>query len=903
MAEEKIIFQVDIDASEAQKEAEKLTLSIEEQRAELARLKKAYKDGQISSEQYARETVKLKNSISEQSKELRIQNKALTASANSVGALRAEASKLQRQLDKTDFQSPKYKELEDRLSEVRKRINGADEAVENFRGNVGNYQSAFTGAFDKIGVSLNAVFGPAAIAATIGAGIAAFASYQQQVEKTRLQVAALTKTQGAELNRLTAQIQSLAQVYDEDVNEVLLATNALSQQLGISQTEAAEKIAQGFAVGANASGEFLESIKEFGPQFAQAGLSADAFVQVIAKGVETGTFTNTAADAVAEFNKRATGDLKKFEKAVLELEKQTGDTFAKNLVAGVKAGTTTTGQALQTVSAQIAKLPPQSVAAQKALTEMFGGPGETAGVKFIASLSTINTSLDEATQKAEGFASIQERQRAAQEEINLVFAELAGASGSFFTQARVTATEFAAKGLRFIVDSVLAIVNYFIDLYNESTVLRIAFNSVGFVAKQAFSGIITAAKLAINIFKSFGRILKGVFTLDLDEIKGGFQQAFSESAEIVSDFGKQAGKDFNEALKNITSKEKVKAVTLSPPEVAQAKAEYKKVGKATAKAFVEEQTKEEKKAREKAQKEALEAEEKAAEIRVRNAKAAAERAVIATEEGTARRLAAEIALLQAERDAKLLSDQLTNEERLLIEDQYFAAKAEKEAAFREFQKAEANKSIQEQEAETQRLAELQAQAVEGAISFASNSVAQIVSVVDEGSETYKGFAILQAKIDTINATIAAYKSTAAIPIIGPTLAPAAAVAAATFGAVKIAQITGFADGGFTGAGLFPDWTGHKVAGIVHDGEYVIPKRMVNSAKFAPVISGLETARTRGFADGGFTSRSASASVESALSQTSDIVRIVESIPPPVVRVSDINKVNNRNMRRESKVSQ
>lgn len=71
--------------------------------------------------------------------------------------------------------------------------------------------------------------------------------------------------------------------------------------------------------------------------------------------------------------------------------------------------------------------------------------------------------------------------------------------------------------------------------------------------------------------------------------------------------------------------------------------------------------------------------------------------------------------------------------------------------------------------------------------------------------------------------------------------------------VAIGKVTAqkFASGGFTGAGMpFTDETGHRPAGVVHGGEWVSPQWMVNSPKYAPIISALESERLRGFALGG-----------------------------------------------------
>ncbi|NEM96160.1 coiled-coil domain-containing protein [Pontibacter burrus] len=60
----------------------------------------------------------------------------------------------------------------------------------------------------------------------------------------------------------------------------------------------------------------------------------------------------------------------------------------------------------------------------------------------------------------------------------------------------------------------------------------------------------------------------------------------------------------------------------------------------------------------------------------------------------------------------------------------------------------------------------------------------------------------------------------------------------------------FAEGGYTGDGYgAPDSSGHKPAGIVHAGEYVLPKWMVNSNP--SLVASLEQQRLRGYATGGY----------------------------------------------------
>jgi len=70
----------------------------------------------------------------------------------------------------------------------------------------------------------------------------------------------------------------------------------------------------------------------------------------------------------------------------------------------------------------------------------------------------------------------------------------------------------------------------------------------------------------------------------------------------------------------------------------------------------------------------------------------------------------------------------------------------------------------------------------------------------------------------------------------------------------------FAEGGYTGEGFgTPDSSGFKQAGVVHEGEYVVPKNVLESQRGASLVGALEAMRTSrpqpfssiGFANGGF----------------------------------------------------
>lgn len=83
-------------------------------------------------------------------------------------------------------------------------------------------------------------------------------------------------------------------------------------------------------------------------------------------------------------------------------------------------------------------------------------------------------------------------------------------------------------------------------------------------------------------------------------------------------------------------------------------------------------------------------------------------------------------------------------------------------------------------------------------------------------------------------------------------------------AIEVATIQSqkFAKGGFTGGGFgLPDSTGYKVAGVVHENEYVVPESVLRSEQGGRLVGALERMRQNkpsvaalGFANGGATSK-------------------------------------------------
>ena len=77
-----------------------------------------------------------------------------------------------------------------------------------------------------------------------------------------------------------------------------------------------------------------------------------------------------------------------------------------------------------------------------------------------------------------------------------------------------------------------------------------------------------------------------------------------------------------------------------------------------------------------------------------------------------------------------------------------------------------------------------------ALDIASSTFGSMASILGEESKAGKAFATAQATIDTFKAANSAYASMAGIPIVGPALGAAAAVAAIVAGAANVKKDLG-----------------------------------------------------------------------------------------------------------------
>ncbi len=359
-------------------------------------------DGQLATE----EMVRIKKQAKDLRKEINALYKEETVDIKNLAAK-------EKQLQKLTTQEKKYK---------------------NERKQVNKELKKSTGIFTKLKGLL-----PAIGLGTLVAGMTALINKTKEFNKVQTKTAQLTKLQGKELKEMTSQVLVLSKVFEKDYNDILLATNTFAKEMGITHERALDLIEEGFEKGADASGDFLQQLKEYPAQLKAVGLQADESIALITQQVQEGIFSDKGIDAIKEAGIRlremtpATKDaLELINISAVELKKQLND------------GTISMFEAIQKVSKKLGEMPETANEVGTAIADIFGGPGEDAGLRYLKSLANINTELSEIEDNSTDLTKSQREMRTEWVE----FTNSVTSGGGFITKTLVKINGFITGIIR-----------------------------------------------------------------------------------------------------------------------------------------------------------------------------------------------------------------------------------------------------------------------------------------------------------------------------------------------------------------------------------------------------------------------------------------------------------------------
>lgn len=260
-----------------------------------------------------------------------------------------------------------------------------------------------------------------------GAGIGWWVNYNNGLtEATRL-TQQFTEKSGEDLKAYRTEVQAIADFYGKDFKEVLIGANAVSKQFGISAEESLKLIQDGFIAGADANGEFLDTLREYPAYFKEAGISAETFIAITAQAAKSGIYSDKGVDVIKEGNLRIR-EMTTATAAALEGIGISADEVQEQLKSGQK----TTFDIIQMVSERLNELPDSASVVGTALADIFGGPGEDAGLQYIRTLKDIKTNLDDVKDETGQLGDVQEEMIESQKRLATAVSDLFDMTGGSF---------------------------------------------------------------------------------------------------------------------------------------------------------------------------------------------------------------------------------------------------------------------------------------------------------------------------------------------------------------------------------------------------------------------------------------------------------------------------------------
>lgn len=442
---------------------------------------------------------------------------------------------------------------------------GVGEGVSNFANTVVNLGQTVKGIIPNIkafgstllGLATNPVF--LGLAGVAGAGMAFkwwFDYNKGLMEATRL-TKEFTGYTGEALETMRNSIAATADTMGKDFNDVLATADNLMANYHLSGEEAMKVINDGFASGADLSGDMLNKIQQYAPTFHDAGISADQMVAIIQQ-TRSGIFSDKGLDIIDMASKK-----------IREMSSGTASSLdaigisSKQVQQDLANGTKSTFDVIQEVSTKMKNFGADSQQVGDVLKNVFGKQGAQAGIQLIEQLDTMTTDIEEVKKQTGEWGETQLENIKLHKELNSYLSSMFDMSQHGFEEMIEKGKMFGTKILIQIMKGLFNTINYFIDWYNESLLLRGIINALGTSFRLMWNAIKLVCNLGIDAFKRMGfaakgmlDILEGIVTFDLSKAQKGFKEIFDISGTIkeawhdIKNAGIEIGNSFADGFEN-----------------------------------------------------------------------------------------------------------------------------------------------------------------------------------------------------------------------------------------------------------------------------------------------------------------------------------------------------------------
>lgn len=408
-----------------------------------------------------------------------------------------------------------------------------------------------------LGLATNPVF--LGLAGVAGAGMAFkwWFDYNKGImEATRL-TREFTGYTGEALETMRNSIAATADTMGKDFKDVLGTADNLMANFHLSGEQAMDVINKGFASGADLSGDMLQKIQQYAPTFHDAGISADQMVAIIQQ-TRSGIFSDKGLDIIDMASKK-----------IREMSSGTASSLdaigisSKQVQKDLANGTKSTFDVIQEVSTKMKNFGADSQQVGDVLKNVFGKQGAAAGIQLIEQLDTMTTDIEEVKKQTGEWGETQLENIKLHKELNTYLSSMFDMSQHGFEEMIEKGKMFGTKVLVQIMKGLFNTINYFIDWYNDSLLLRGVINALGTSFRLMWNAIKLVCNLGIDAFKRMGfaakgmlDILEGIVTFDLSKAQKGFKEIFDISGTIkeawqdIKNAGIEIGNSFADGFEN-----------------------------------------------------------------------------------------------------------------------------------------------------------------------------------------------------------------------------------------------------------------------------------------------------------------------------------------------------------------
>lgn len=609
VSEEQRILDIKVKYKDAIQSIASYKKKIDELKAAEAELKEQKKAGAITDEEYQKQMVATDSVITQYKDNIRVLRKELQnnlrqeqENEGSLKSLRAQlsnATKAYDEMSRAERDSSKGQEMQGHIQDLIEELKEAEEATGRFQRSVGSYYDSMMKAADDLqnteffgfdvvddtgigkvmemgksvedlkvkfgalkNTALSLLTNPYFLAMAGVAGVGMAFKWWYDYNKGLMEATRLTKQftglTGNEMKSVRNEVLAVSNTFGLEFTETMQSANTMSKAFGISVSESLKIMQDGLVSGANANGEFLDTIKEYPRYFKEAGLSAEEMVAISTQATKEGIFSDKGVDTIKEGNIR----LREMTTATAAALDGIGIS-SKQVQKDLQDGNKTTFQVMQEVANKLKELPQSSAAVGSAIANIFGGPGEDAGLAYIEMLGNIELDMDKVKAKSGDLAKAQEDELNATKELQDAMASLFDYTGGGFENMKAQLSTIAKKSLTAVIKGVVQAINYFIDWYNDSLLLRGIINALGTSFRLMWNAIKLVCNLGIDAFKRMGfaakgmlDILEGIVTFDLSKAQKGFKEIFDISGTIkeawhdIKNAGIEIGNSFADGFEN-----------------------------------------------------------------------------------------------------------------------------------------------------------------------------------------------------------------------------------------------------------------------------------------------------------------------------------------------------------------